>query len=226
MDRSILSTQSWAEVIGQDVYGVRTLTVQPDVIYDLGAQVGMFTLLAATHCPGATVVAIEPLNLNYALLRGAVQCLPNVMSIPAALGQGQVFCTVSNPMGGETHGFLTEARYPLETLQTRADLYPVGVDTLTLTDITRLCPGNRTFFKIDVEGEEEAFILGDMDDAPLREAHYVAIELHSSGAPDGRGAKIADWIESFRTTHDVRERRNEGGIGGMLWMTKRIPRGT
>jgi len=115
---------------------------------------------------------------------------------------------------------MTEAHYSWAELQARSDLYPVVVETLTLDDLARAFPGQDALFKIDIEGEEESFILGDMDDAPLRTARYVAIELHSLGAPDGRAAKIAEWLDSFESTHIVTIRPNPG-VGGMVWMTKR-----
>lgn len=220
VDRCILATQPYREVIAHDVYRVRDLAMEPDVIYDIGAHTGMFTLLAAICFPKATVLAIEPQASNYTLLRAAVQCLPNVVCSHAALGWGNVFCKVDNPQAGECHGFLTEAHYPLLRIREQRDKHLVPVDTVTLDAMADAYPASRALFKIDIEGEEESFILGEMDDAPLREAEYVAMELHSLGAPNGRGKKIADWIWSFRSSHIV-ELRHGPDSGGMLWMRKR-----
>lgn len=43
-----------------DVFGLRELPFQPKTILDVGANLGLFSLLAAHYCPMATIHAYEP----------------------------------------------------------------------------------------------------------------------------------------------------------------------
>lgn len=212
---------AYGQVVRSDAYGIRSLEITPEIVYDIGAQVGLFTLLATMYFPNARIVAVEPHPTNYEILKTTVAYLPNVVCVKAALGEGAVFFK-GDLRAVNSRGFATEAHYPDFSKGVDADQYRVAVNTITLEELLRLYQGPRyrTLFKIDIEGEEEAFILGDMADRPLREAAYVAMELHSLGAEGSRGKLIMDWIESFRSTH-ILNLTQTAPHGGMLLMTKK-----
>jgi FkbM family methyltransferase len=60
-----------------------------DVLYDVGANVGAYTLLAAVAVPGARVVSFEPSPANFAALSANLELnavASRVIAIPLALG--------------------------------------------------------------------------------------------------------------------------------------------
>lgn len=120
------------------------------VVYDIGANVGFFTLLSARLCaPGGSVVAFEPFprNLNYLHQHVALNRLVNVTVVEAA---------VSDVCGA---GFLGgRAGNPAEVALAREGL-PVSLVTIDECVARRGLPPPH-LLKIDVEGAESAVLRG------------------------------------------------------------------
>ena len=57
------------EVVERDVYKLQSLVFPPEVIFDIGANLGIYTLYAHRRFPRATVVAVEPHPANFAFLQ-------------------------------------------------------------------------------------------------------------------------------------------------------------
>jgi len=129
-----------------------------DVFYDVGANVGFFSLLATKRVGvDGTVYAIEPVAENAAAIRrnAALNGLKNLEVFEVAAdeksGAGELFVTSWD--GGSS--LLADALSPSEPVQQRQ----VGVVTLDeLIHSERLRPP--TFVKIDVEGAELAVLRG------------------------------------------------------------------
>lgn len=139
-----------------------------DVVFDIGANVGFYSLLAA-RCvgPEGKVVAFEPLPANLAYLRRHLELngIGNVDVVPAAVGRapGRAAFTVaaSRSMGG------LDAAGTLE------------VDVVSLDDLarTRSLPAP-AIVKMDIEGGEVDALLGA--DQFLR-AHRPVVLLATHG---------------------------------------------
>ena len=144
--------------------------VQPGaVVYDVGASVGSYTLLASRRCgPGGRVVAFEPLPANLEFLRRhvALNGATNVTIVPAA---------VSDRAG----------RSAFQSTRDRvtSQLSPTGdieVDCITLDGLiadTGLPPPD--CIKIDVEGAE-ARVLRGASDLIDRNRPLIFLETHGS----------------------------------------------
>jgi len=63
-------------------YRFRDTVKSGDTIVDIGAHIGIFSLLAAYACPDVTVFAFEPQSDNFALLRENVALNPRAHIIP------------------------------------------------------------------------------------------------------------------------------------------------
>jgi len=59
--------------------------VQPEVILDAGANIGLASLYFAARFPGARIIAIEPEDSNFDLLRKNTAAWPAIVPIQAAL---------------------------------------------------------------------------------------------------------------------------------------------
>lgn len=195
-----------------DTYGLKSVRRNPDIVYNLGAHIGEFTLVVNRRFPQARVIAIEPHPSNFRLLQRNTGHLDNLVCLPYALGSGVVKTNEYIKEGGpQVLGFNTEARFGKGLLLG----HTAKVETITLERLVKEYPGTDALWKIDVEGEEEAFILGSMSDAPLRRALYIAIEIHvdiTKAILDSRGSKINQWVQSFKKTHKVRHNPNDNRI--------------
>jgi FkbM family methyltransferase len=127
-----------------------------DVVVDIGANIGYFTLLAASITgPSGRVLAFEPTPSLAATLGHQVEAngFTNVDLHPVALGDKDGFVTIYRAPGVNTGqsglhggvGFIDEGEVPCR----------LGSDEIPAELWSRI-----TFIKIDVEGEEEHVLLG------------------------------------------------------------------
>lgn len=131
----------------------RLLTAQVragDVVYDIGANVGSYTILASVLVgPAGRVVAFEPVPENIAFLRTHVRMndLTNVEIVEAAVGEA------TGSARFQTHR---------DRLQGRID--PLGRDLVEVVALDDLLREGRmpepTCLKIDVEGGELSVLAG------------------------------------------------------------------
>ncbi len=133
-----------------------------DVVYDIGANVGFFTLLASKLVgPRGTVYAFEPLprNLKYLEKHLSLNGCENVRILPVAVAASSGtarFATAHNPSQG---GISKSGE--------------LEVQTRSLDDALASGTGRPNFLKIDVEGAESEVLAGAS--ALLRESHPVIL---------------------------------------------------
>jgi FkbM family methyltransferase len=112
------------------------------VFVDVGANVGLFSLFVATHCPHARILAIEPEPGNIARLRFSLDNNPDVqievLEAAAAAAPGEVWLKLDTRDRGGTH---TRGRDGIR------------VKAITLADAVRPL-GRVDAMKIDIEGME------------------------------------------------------------------------
>ena len=125
-----------------------------EVVLDIGAHIGYFTLIAANLVgEEGKVFAFEPAPDNFALLKKNVEFngYENVVPIEKA---------VSNKCG-RTKLFLDERSTGNNTIYEPANAgKSVEVDVITLDEFFKDYNGNINFIKMDVEGAEPAVIEG------------------------------------------------------------------
>lgn len=121
-------------------------TVKPeDVIYDIGANVGYYTLSAAAAAPRGRVIAFEPLPRNLAYLRKHVEMnrLTNVEIIAAAVSDTEGTATFDDSWNHAMGRLSDKGRLAVRTVAIDAfDLPPPKV------------------VKMDIEGGEVAALRG------------------------------------------------------------------
>ncbi len=171
------------------------------LVVDVGANIGVFTALAATR--GARVHAFEPNPGPYDRLLRTVRANKlhaNVAARPVAVGARRGWATLTSH----------EASTPLGTIMTAGAGLPVLVVTLDeeLADVPHI-----DLLKIDTEGSEADILRG----APqvLRRTDRAMIEYHSD-------ALLAE-VRSILTSYGFKEVTAFGDGVGMMYAERDIP---
>ncbi len=149
-----------------------------EVVVDVGAHIGLYTLLAAKA--GASVLAIEPDPENRALLEANVERnrLRDVQVVPVAVSDRSGMVALRRP-GGPNRG-TTSLVLPAEGVLV-ASSRDVQVRREPLDRIVGQCGLDRVdWLKVDVEGHEIAALEGGRD--TLRRTRRLLLEVTSATA--------------------------------------------
>jgi len=158
-----------------------------DTLFDIGANVGIYAILAAAHNPGGIVVAVEPMAASFARLcqNGLINNLRNLrpycVAVSATNGLGTLNLS-SMEAASSMHSLdaapMTESFG--ETVVTRAGIGLSTVDALAGS------AGVPSLMKIDVDGAEDEVLAGAagvLHDPRLRSV-LVEFNWTDGGAPD------------------------------------------
>lgn len=143
-----------------------------DTFYDVGANIGFFTLLAARLVgPEGHVVAFEPLAANVEQLRKnvALNRFANVTVVAAAISASESVGLFSLGRSGRDEGKLVKT-------DARGDSVRVPVTTIDAAVTSNLLRPP-TVMKIDVEGEEIDALRGARDTI-IRHRPTLLVEVH------------------------------------------------
>ena len=178
------NTPCYTEIVTLDTYRLRSLGFTPDVIFDIGANIGVFTNFVRELFPSAKIVAVEPHPANYAALRANAP-RDNVVLLEKALGSGRVLrypdildlddeqTTTAETYISEEFGFTIPdiGDHALIVVPTKG----VMLDSLCSEYVQ---PGQRLLIKVDCEGAENILFVHQPSIDVLRRADYVTMELH------------------------------------------------
>lgn len=146
--------------------------LQPgDTIYDIGANVGHYTMIFAdTVGEAGHVVAFEPSPANYARLTGALEGRANCTTFNIGLADvtGQLSFVQGEDDLGATSRFAETGN---------ATAIPVSVERGDAVMAERGCPKPNAL-KIDVEGYELEVLQGFGVALSNADLHTVAVEIH------------------------------------------------
>lgn len=146
--------------------------VQPEVILDIGANIGLTAVYFAMRYPNARIYSFEPVEENYKLLQKNTQAFENVTTLNYALGDTDGTLTfyasddTKNFGGGSLHeiGVDTGRQQLISVKETSSALKELGIHKADL-------------IKIDTEGAEYE-IFRSMDPAIYKDAQWIIGELH------------------------------------------------
>jgi FkbM family methyltransferase len=180
---------------------IERLKWKPQVIYDLGANIGISSLSLAALCPKACIYGFEPVPANFKICSMNYSNLTNAQAFNCAIGSSSgtmSFKITDDPRGG--HLTANAAGDPLDSDKR----IKMAVWTIAdLIDIKGLAPPD--FLKVDVEGAELDVLNGlGLYAKSIKQIH---IETHSA---ELRG-KCIRWLElngfgieeEFRYTADL-----------------------
>jgi FkbM family methyltransferase len=175
-----------------------------DVVYDLGANIGWYALLAARLVgPEGRVLAFEPLlaNAHYARANGERNGLQNMIVIPAAVTDEEGWTTFRerSSLGGRIEKHDTQAqadrRAKNEFIETGRSIVPTIALDSWLAQTGQPAP---TLVKMDVEGAEVGALRG-MRQTLASARPTLIIELHSTRD------EVADELDANGYTHSILE---------------------
>jgi FkbM family methyltransferase len=143
---------------GETVRVFLMLVEQAHAVFDVGANTGLFALLAGKANPHCRIWAFEPVPFIFDMLRGNVRLnqLSNVETVPCA----------ASDVSGETTFYLTRTSVGVPTDSSscvgfRADVEPIRVPTITVDDYVRQHGVTRLdLVKIDAEAAESKVLKG------------------------------------------------------------------
>jgi len=148
-----------------------------DVLYDIGANVGYYTILGSRLVgPRGSVIAVEPVvrNLAYLFRHVCLNLAENVTIIPAACSKELSLATFS---AGENYATGRLAAPSMETDLRGASALTV-VPTVTVDHIVRALGRAPNLIKVDVEGAELSVLEG-AHDTLSRAKPRILLSVHS-----------------------------------------------
>lgn len=137
-------------------------------IIDLGANIGLSTLYFKTKYPQASVIAIEPEQGNFDMLKKNVNGLPGVYCLRNAVWNRHKQLQLNATRYGE-YGF---------SVQEETDAGPNRIESVTMDEIREMFAISKIdLLKIDIEGSEKE-LFSDNYLRWLPEVNCIIIELH------------------------------------------------
>jgi len=160
------------EIFSDNYHLLRSgLRIYPgDVILDLGANEGVFTIMMAAICPKAKIISLEPVAKTYRQLISnlALNHSSNITSWKMGVGGSArtAQITIDNVHSGGSSVYMTP--YPASHIET--------IHLTTLDEIFRMLQIDRCkILKIDVEGMEHETLL---QTSVLPRVDNVVAEIH------------------------------------------------
>ena len=145
----------------------------PKVIVDAGANIGLASIFFANRYPDARIIAIEPEQSNFDLLKENVAPYANVLPIQAALWHRNEEINLVDPGLGKW-GFMTEMKNSKEPITSKV------CHTVRAITVDRLMNEHRLdaidILKIDIEGAERE-VFSDTA-AWITNVDSLIVELH------------------------------------------------
>ena len=175
----------YGEVVTCDTYKLLELNFIPDLIFDIGANVGIFARYARTLFPDAEIIAVEPDSDNLQNLR-KFTFDSKLRIIEAALGVGPVY-RVAGAVNGAHEAYFTKGLGYPKSDPPHPHYQPSLATAVTLAQIVKSTgwQGRKTFLKLDCEGGENSIWQDEESMMFLRMMDAVSIELHYHAAYGG-----------------------------------------
>ena len=163
---------TYVQVFVHKEYEFRTAR-PPKVIVDAGANIGLASIYFANKYPDARIIAIEPEQSNFNLLKENVAPYANVFPVQAALWHRNEEINLADPGLGKW-GFMTEMKDASEPIPSKMchSVRAVTVDRL----MSELKLDAIDILKIDIEGAERE-VFSDTS-AWIASVNSLIVELH------------------------------------------------
>ena len=188
-DRTVIK-----EVWARKIYERHDFSIQEnDTVVDLGAHIGVFSVLAAKRATHGTVYAFEPVKDNYEVLLSNIQLngIKNVVAENKAISKeaGQSKLYLQSEKSTKKVGYITGGHSLFPSNQ-RDKTIMVETDTLDAI-VQKFGISSINYLKIDTEGSEFD-ILFSASKETLGKIEKIAMELHPFA--DNTADKMIDFL--------------------------------
>ena len=191
------------EIFMEECYTRRLAFRLPDrpTIIDIGANAGFFSLFAASRFSGATIIAFEPIAINFKQLKRNQNLNKNACIFCRQMAvyghSGEVLLSFDPDDSFTTAASVTRKKEHQEDT--------IKVTSVTLPDIFDEYQLERCdFLKMDCEGSEYD-ILYNCPDKYLHRVIQMAIEVHQGTETNHNIESLANYLNS----HDFRTYRSD-----------------
>lgn len=195
------STQLWVlgEIFHSKNYDVSRVPFTPDIILDLGANIGLFALLAAKQWPESTIVCVEPHPKTFYLLCENLQANRVIAS--------KMQCAVSNKVSVQ---FMSDSGAAISECLTEVGDAKTKTFTVLLEALIPKDTQLNLLIKMDIEGAEFD-VLSAVEGCLPREC-FIFVEVHEG---DASLKRITEWAIHNGFRYSMGRRAGEA-IDGML----------
>ncbi len=211
----------FGEVVTADVYRIRELTFTPDLVFDIGANVGVFAHFARSLWPDAKIVCVEPHPANFEQLENN-RPMGDTVLINAAIGDSGPVVRAKGAVNGAHEAYLSPGLgYEVSHLEDES--YELtDVEVIAFSEVFfahyRGDDNPATLLKLDCEGGENSMCdLASI--AALTRSDYICAELHFHAAHGGLVQEVRramfNIMADLTGTHTIEYNHP------MLWARKR-----
>ena len=162
-------TSVFSEVFVREEYDLSFLNLNPRIIVDAGANIGLTSVFFALAYPQARIIAIEPEESNFKILIKNTQFYHRILPIHAALWNKQERLQITNPKADKWSFKVTEGKESKTTETVR------GLSVAEL--LTEAETNHIDIMKIDIEGAEKELFDSRYENW-LDKTDLIIIELH------------------------------------------------
>lgn len=210
----------FGEVVTEDTYRIKELKFIPEIVVDLGANIGVFSRFARELFPLAKIISVEPDSMNREVFSEHTND-DNLILIPKAIGIGTIWKYTNVENGAHESYFSSNESFPLNAGEIYPGVTQIDWPTIMPDEIIReyVRPNMKSVFKIDIEGAEDTIFMHEPSMAALRGIDYICMEIHQSAltAPylPAVRQRAFEALASFIPTHNCQ------WINTMFYATKR-----
>lgn len=167
--------------------------IDPHIIFDCGANIGMTSVFYATRFPQAKIISIEPETTNFELLKKNTKQYSNINIYQNGLWNKSATLKVEDNGHGEW-GF-TVKEVPNGT--------PGGVKAVSIPDLMQQQQVNHIdILKIDIEGAEKELFDSNYQ-TWLPKVKVIVIELHDR-MREGTAASFFKALANYNYTLEIK----------------------
>lgn len=215
-DNDRLANYLFRELILTDSYRIRQFAnVEIDTILDIGANIGMFSMMARVLFPRARIIAIEPCQDTYDMLVENVRYL-DIETVKSALGDGSVL-QLSQQSNSGKNMFVAADENATDTIKS------VPLEAMASQYLKE---SKRFILKIDCEGGETCMLKNKPANRVVQRSVFTTMEVHfpTENLKSGKFSSLppasafVDWANKFHRTHAVRTKMNQSSGTGMVML--------
>lgn len=202
----------YGEVVTQDCYRLRELQFIPDVIFDLGANVGVFTRFSRELFPDALIISVEPNPLNYEYLVKFTPPDEKIIMINKMVGSKGTVWHYKDAENGAHECYLSDGLGYDKNLLANEEMIGgcieiANIETVMPHELINkyVKPGEKYIIKIDIEGNEHTFWANQETMKAIANADYICMEIHfyalHGGALEEVRTKTIEAFTNLQETH-------------------------